>query len=182
MVHAFIHSRMDYCNSLLTRVSDVQIQRLQSLKNAAARLVTGLRRWEHITPTLLSLHLLPVRQRLQFKIATTVFRCLNNMAPTLRLWTVPPSWLWCLPHRAPVAFIQLAAYSTYEHQVWWASFCHGWPNDLEWPASFAAGSDYPWIDVCTETKNSPVCWTDRGVFVFAECVWQMHLIIIIIII
>jgi len=41
LVHAFISSHLDYCNSLLIGVADQQLKRLQSVQNAAARLVTG---------------------------------------------------------------------------------------------------------------------------------------------
>jgi len=51
------------------------------VQNAAARLVTGTRRSEHITPVLRSLHWLPVRQRITFKVATIVHKCLNGRAP-----------------------------------------------------------------------------------------------------
>ena len=50
MVHAFISCRLDYCNVLLYGIADGQLQRLQSVQNAAARLVTGTRRTDHITP------------------------------------------------------------------------------------------------------------------------------------
>jgi len=45
------------------------MRRLQSVQNAAARLVTGARRRDHITPILQQLHWLPMRQRVTFKIA-----------------------------------------------------------------------------------------------------------------
>jgi len=67
VVHAFIASRLDYPNTLLYSVSDKLMRRLQSVQNAAARLVTGARRCEHITPILRQLHWLPVRQRVLFK-------------------------------------------------------------------------------------------------------------------
>jgi hypothetical protein len=57
------------------------MNRLQSVQNAAARLVTGLGRREHITPVLRTLHWLPVRQRIQFKLATLVYRSLTKDAP-----------------------------------------------------------------------------------------------------
>jgi len=58
--------------------------RLQSVQNAAAWLVTGARRCDHITPILrqLGLHWLPVRQRVLFKIAVLVFQCLVGQAPS----------------------------------------------------------------------------------------------------
>jgi len=51
LVQAFISCRLDYCNSLLYGISDGLLQRLQSVQNGAARLVTGARR-DHITPVL----------------------------------------------------------------------------------------------------------------------------------
>jgi len=49
---------------------------------AAARLVTGTRRCDHITPVLRQLHWLPVRQRVDFKVATFVHRSLSGISPT----------------------------------------------------------------------------------------------------
>ena len=73
IVHAFVTSRVDYCNAVLYRVADGIIRRLQSALHAAARLITGIRRCEHITPTLRdTLHWLPISQRITFKIALTV--------------------------------------------------------------------------------------------------------------
>jgi hypothetical protein len=50
IVQAFIHSRLDYCNALLNGITDALFKRLQSVQNAAARLITGARRGDHITP------------------------------------------------------------------------------------------------------------------------------------
>jgi len=57
------------------------MRRLQSVQNAAARLITGAPRRDHITPILRQLHWLPVRRRVDFKIAVLVFRCLTGQAP-----------------------------------------------------------------------------------------------------
>jgi len=81
VVHAFISSRLDYCNSLLTGVNDGLLRWLQSVQNAAARLVAGTRRCEHITPALRQLHWLPVRQRIQYKLASLAFLALSGFAP-----------------------------------------------------------------------------------------------------
>ena len=85
LVQAFISCRLDYCNSVLAGVPDVYLQRLQSLQNAAARLVSGsgARRHDHITPVLVSLHWLPVRQRISYKTAVLVWKCLHDAAPSL---------------------------------------------------------------------------------------------------
>jgi len=62
LVQAFISCR---CKSLLYGISDGLLRRLQSVQNAAARLVTGTHRHEHTTPVLRQLHWLPLRQRIQ---------------------------------------------------------------------------------------------------------------------
>ena len=83
LVQAFISCRLDYCNSLLYDINDGLLSRLQSVQNAAARLVTGARRRDHITPVLQRLHWLPVRQRVSFKIAGLVHQSLDGVAPCI---------------------------------------------------------------------------------------------------
>ena len=62
LVHAFISSKLDFCNALLYGLPQSVIDRLQYVQNCAARLVTRTRSSEHITPVLRRLHWLPVRQ------------------------------------------------------------------------------------------------------------------------
>jgi len=81
LVHAFISSRLDYCNQLFVGVSGRLSDKLKSLQNAAARLVTGARKFDRITPVMRELHWLPVRQRLQFKTVVLVFKCIHGQAP-----------------------------------------------------------------------------------------------------
>ena len=50
LVQAFISCRLDYCNALLSGISDGLINRLQSVQNEAAWLVTGASWRDHITP------------------------------------------------------------------------------------------------------------------------------------
>ena len=65
LVHAFISSRLDYCNQLFVGVTGRLLDKLPSPQNAAARLVTGARKFDHITPVMWELHWLPVRQRIR---------------------------------------------------------------------------------------------------------------------
>ena len=81
LVQAFISCRLDCCNSLLFGISDGLLRRLQSMQNAAARLVKGARRCDHITPVLRQLHWLPIRQRVVLKIAGLVHQSLVGAAP-----------------------------------------------------------------------------------------------------
>ena len=54
---------------------------LQSVLNAAARSVAGLRRSDHITETLASLHWLCASERIQFKLAMLIFRSMHGLGP-----------------------------------------------------------------------------------------------------
>ena len=82
LAQAFVGGRLDYCNSLLYGVSEDLLRRLQSVQNAAARFITGARKYDHISPVLRDLHWLPLRQRIIFKIATLMHQCFNGLAPT----------------------------------------------------------------------------------------------------
>ena len=81
LVHAFVTSRIDCCNALLYGLPKGQLQKLQRVQNAAARLVTNTRKYAHITPVLKSLHWLPVEQRLMYKILLITFRALKFSSP-----------------------------------------------------------------------------------------------------
>jgi len=81
VVQAFVSSRLDYCNSLLCGIAGNLLQKLQSVQNAAARLITRTERREHITPVHRELHLLPVRQRIDFKLAVLVYKELHGQLP-----------------------------------------------------------------------------------------------------
>ena len=62
-------------------IDTVQLPEMGDSTYSAARLIMRVRRREHITPILFALHWLPVRQRIQFKILTLVYRCQNHQAP-----------------------------------------------------------------------------------------------------
>ena len=80
-IHAFISSRLDYCNSLFTCLNKTSINKLQLVQNAAARLLTRSKKSCHITPILVSLHWLPIQYRIHFKVLTLTFKALHNQAP-----------------------------------------------------------------------------------------------------
>ena len=64
VVHAHVTSRLDSNNSILLGLPQYQINKLQNIQNASARLISGLKKHDHITPTLKSLHWLPIEQHI----------------------------------------------------------------------------------------------------------------------
>ena len=67
---------------LLIDLPLTHIQRLQSVQNAAARLIFNLRRCDHITDALIILHWLRVPERIIFKVVTLTYRALHGSAPS----------------------------------------------------------------------------------------------------
>ena len=67
LVYAFVTSKLDHCNYLLYGVPKYVTKKLQSVQNAAARLITGSRKFDHITPILFELHWFPISERIKLK-------------------------------------------------------------------------------------------------------------------
>ena len=81
MMLATVTCRLDYCNSLLINLPKKDIERLQRVQNAAARLIALTPKTESAKPVLKRLHWLPVVYRIQFKIAVIMHRCVYGTAP-----------------------------------------------------------------------------------------------------
>ena len=74
IIHAFLFSKLHYCNSLLYGLPSYLIQELQHVENSAARVVNQCPRFCHITPVLRDLHWLPVSFRVEFKIMLIAYK------------------------------------------------------------------------------------------------------------
>ena len=81
LVHAFVISKVDYCNSVLYGLPAAKIGRIQRVQNTAARLISRSKRSEHITPVLHDLHWLPVQKRIEYKLCLLVFKSRHQSSP-----------------------------------------------------------------------------------------------------
>jgi len=83
LVHAFVSSRLDYCNSLLAGTPKVVTDVLQKVQNAAARLLIGYSCRQHGIHQLMrdKLHWLNIQDRIKFKLCLLVNKSLHGLAP-----------------------------------------------------------------------------------------------------
>ena len=81
IIHAFITSKLDYCNAILYGLPQIQLDKLQRVQNTAARIVSKTKKSEPITPILRSLHWLPIQKRIIFKLLLITYKALNGQAP-----------------------------------------------------------------------------------------------------
>jgi hypothetical protein len=81
LVTSLVHSRLDYCNVVFAGLPMCDIRRLQSILNSSVRLVTGARKYDHVRSLLCDHHWLPIAERIEYKLCTLVFRCLQGNAP-----------------------------------------------------------------------------------------------------
>ena len=82
LIHSFVSSRIDYCNSLLYGVPKCHIDKLQRVQNPAARLVVMQGKFCHVTPVLHQLRWLTISFRINFKILLLTFKAIHGLAPS----------------------------------------------------------------------------------------------------
>ena len=82
VVHAFVSSRVDYCNGVLSIVRAKHLGPLQSVLNAAHRVVSRRRKYDHISDFVRDqVHWLPIAKRIEYKLCIFVYKCLHQLAP-----------------------------------------------------------------------------------------------------
>ena len=85
LVHAFVISRLDSCNSLLSRLPDSEINKLQRIQNTVARMIEQSRRSDHISPILLRLHWLPVKKTNRLQSSTSHLQNTPGQSPFISM-------------------------------------------------------------------------------------------------
>ena len=73
LANVLVSSRLDYCNSLLSGIAETDLTKLQRVLNRLARVVTNSPPFTRSVPLLCSLHWLPVKYRVHFKICLLTY-------------------------------------------------------------------------------------------------------------
>ena len=82
VVHAYVISKLDANNSLLAGSPSLLVSQIERVQNAAAKLVTKSKKFDHVSPILRNLHWLPIQDRIVFKNLLLIYKALNNKGPT----------------------------------------------------------------------------------------------------
>ena len=75
IINALVFSKLFYCSSVWSSTSGKNIKKLQYIQNFAARIISGHRKYDHMTPILKELHWIPVKEHFM------AFKCMNGMVP-----------------------------------------------------------------------------------------------------
>ena len=89
IIQALVMSKLNYCNSLLLGSADYQLNKVQRIQKMACRIVCNLCKFDHVTSSMHDLHWLKILQRIQFKIACVVYKCINGQAPKYLIDLLP---------------------------------------------------------------------------------------------
>ena len=80
--NSLVFSKLDYCNSLYSGISQTNLNKFQRIQNSLARVITNTSKYQHITPTLTNLPWLPIEQRIDYKICLLTYKTLTNQQTT----------------------------------------------------------------------------------------------------
>ena len=81
MIESLVLSKLYYCSTVWANTSDSNIKKLQLVQIFAARIITGARKYDHITPYLQQLGWLSVKDHISYRDFLVMFKCINGMAP-----------------------------------------------------------------------------------------------------
>jgi hypothetical protein len=78
IINSLVFSKLYYCSTVWSNTSQTNLNKV--LQNFACRIVSGVGKYDHVTPILQELKWLPVRQYLYFHDAVMAFKCMTGNA------------------------------------------------------------------------------------------------------
>jgi len=154
---ALVIRKLDYCSTVLAGAAAVQLNRLQSVLNAAARLVFSARKYEPTSPLLCELYWL-MPERIQFRLCMLMYRCLHGSAPSYLAETIHPAYSHATRHLRSADTSTLLVPSTRRSTL----------GDHTFPAAAARA----WNSLPTRVRNAPTLVAFRQelkTVLFREC-------------
>ena len=81
IVHSLVFSKLYYCSSVWSNTSASNIRKLQGVQNFAAHIVSGTRKFDHVSPALKNLRWIPVKSHLYLRDAILAFKSITGQIP-----------------------------------------------------------------------------------------------------
>ena len=81
LVSAFVLSRPDYCNSLLSDCPKHLLEKLWKAQDSAARLIFKAHKQDHVSPLLRPFHWLPSQACIDYKLSTLCHSFFSDITP-----------------------------------------------------------------------------------------------------
>ena len=82
VINSLVFSKLYYCSVVWSNTTDRNVRKLQGIQNFAARIISGTRKYDHITPVFKELQWMPVKLQLYYREAIMVFKCMTGTAST----------------------------------------------------------------------------------------------------
>ena len=81
VVQATALSVINYCDLVYGNATQCVLSKLQKSQNFAPRIVTGVRKYDHISPALVRLNWVPLKERRLEHRLNFIHKCVNRAAP-----------------------------------------------------------------------------------------------------
>ena len=81
VVNCVVFSKLFYCSYVWINTTESNLNKVQKVQNFACRLISGVKKFDHITPVLRVMQWLPIRQQLYYRNAVIAFNCVTGCAP-----------------------------------------------------------------------------------------------------
>ena len=82
LIEALAINKLLYCSSVWANTSSKNLKKLQTVQNFACRIITSIKKFDHVTPGLQELNWLSIENLLIYKDTLMTYKCLNNLAPS----------------------------------------------------------------------------------------------------
>ena len=81
IVNCLVFSKLFYCSNVWSNTTESNLDKVQKVHNFACRIISGVKKFDHITPVLRAMQWLPIRQQLYYRNAVMAFNCMTGRAP-----------------------------------------------------------------------------------------------------